>query len=88
MTTSILAIIAALLPLLLDYLESERKEKPYDDAQEIRRDAAVGDINALVVLDSSKPVFLLKGEPAPAAGYWLSPGAMADLVVLAESAGN
>jgi len=44
MTTSILAIIAALLPLLLDYLESERKEKPYDDAQEIRRDAAVGDI--------------------------------------------
>jgi len=40
------------------------------------------------VLDSSKPVFLLKGEPAPAAGYWLSPGAMADLVVLAESAGN
>jgi hypothetical protein len=49
MAASILTIIAALLPLFLDWLEQQRKESPYDDAQEIRREAAVGDVDALAV---------------------------------------
>jgi predicted small lipoprotein YifL len=34
------------------------------------------------VMDSSRPVLLKKGDPAPADGFWLSPGAMADLLLL------
>jgi hypothetical protein len=36
-------------------------------------------------MDGSKPVLLKKGDIAPADGYWLSPGAMADLIQLARS---
>jgi hypothetical protein len=37
-------------------------------------------------MDDSRPVLVKQGDPAPADGYWLSPGAMADLLELAESA--
>lgn len=101
MMESILTIVAALLPLLLDIIEAKRKEKPYDDAQTIRHEVVAGDVNALAVridrlrqkpqvyvMDDSKPVLLKKGDVAPADGYWLSPGAMADLIQLAGSGGG
>jgi len=37
-------------------------------------------------MDGSKPVLLKKGDPAPDDGYWLSSGAMADLLLLAGAA--
>jgi len=49
MMASLLAIVAALLPWLLDFLETRKKEKPYDEAQKIRAESAVGDVDALAV---------------------------------------
>jgi len=40
----------------------------------------------IYVMDGSKPVLLKKGDPAPDDGYWLSSGAMADLLLLAGAA--
>lgn len=36
------------------------------------------------VQDSSKPAAVKKGQPSPADGYWISGGAMADLIFMAD----
>lgn len=47
MAASILSILAALLPVLLDWLEGRREGKPYEDKQKIRRAAYSGDVDTL-----------------------------------------